>query len=193
MSERSPAFKRLCNAALEHFARFGYDGASLSTIAAMIGIRKASLYSHIAGKDELYTLLLADAFATETAFAETCFEKHERDQLPGAGYLDQLATRFEQSLHLQFILRAAYFAPAVHRDKITHDFVTFFERLRSLYLHEFLQTFAGTTHAQDALTYSEAWIGIFDSLCVELLYGPSERVKLRKSAMNKLMRDALGR
>ena len=37
----SPALKRVLNAAVIQFARHGYEGASLSGIAADAGIRKA--------------------------------------------------------------------------------------------------------------------------------------------------------
>lgn len=42
------------NAAIRLFAANGFDGTSIDEIAKAVGIRKASLYSHIAGKEELY-------------------------------------------------------------------------------------------------------------------------------------------
>ncbi|WP_410469610.1 TetR/AcrR family transcriptional regulator, partial [Bradyrhizobium sp.] len=54
MKSRSPSLARICDAAVQHFAVVGYDAASLNEIAGMVGIRKASLYSHVASKDELF-------------------------------------------------------------------------------------------------------------------------------------------
>lgn len=41
--------------AAELFALWGYAGASISDIAAAVGVSKPALYHHFAGKDELYT------------------------------------------------------------------------------------------------------------------------------------------
>lgn len=43
----------ILGAALELFAQSGYSGASMSDIAARVGITKAALYKHYAGKQEI--------------------------------------------------------------------------------------------------------------------------------------------
>jgi len=43
----------LTDVALRVFARKGYDGASMDDVAAEAGITKASIYHHVAGKEEL--------------------------------------------------------------------------------------------------------------------------------------------
>ena len=193
MSDRSPAFSRLCEAALLHFARDGYEGASLSAIADALGIRKPSLYSHVKSKDELYLLLFADAVAAEEAFASSCFADGAEHALPGGAYLDRLAQRYETSRHMQLLLKAAYFPPAQHKDRIVQDFTRFYERLRILFLEDFARfRFAPSISARGQL-YAESWLGIVDSLCVELLYGSAERTTLRKEAMVMLMSEALRR
>lgn len=50
--------QRLLEVAAELFAERGYSGASLGEIASRLGIRKPSLYNHIASKDELFMELL---------------------------------------------------------------------------------------------------------------------------------------
>lgn len=49
---------RLLQVASELFAERGYSGASLGEMANRLGIRKPSLYNHIASKDELFMELL---------------------------------------------------------------------------------------------------------------------------------------
>lgn len=191
MSERSAAFIRLCDAALQQFAQAGYDGTSLTAIAEAVGIRKASIYSHIAGKDELYLLILSDAIAAETAFAERCFGGETQDLMPGEAYLAALSERYAGSLHLQFLLRAAYFSPALHREAVTLRFVSVIDGLRALYLSRFTAHFAGTAQADLSEIFAENWLGVFDSLCVELLYAAATPIDLRRDAMLAVMRRAL--
>src|SRR5947207_1909 len=45
---------RLVDAALEIFARRGYDGASIDAIAAQAGLTSGALYGHFASKDDLF-------------------------------------------------------------------------------------------------------------------------------------------
>ena len=60
-STTTPALRRVLNAAVVQFARHGYEGASLASIAADAGIRKASLYSHVKNKDALFMAVFDDA------------------------------------------------------------------------------------------------------------------------------------
>lgn len=48
--------ERILETALELFAQSGYLGTSMSDIAARLGITKAALYKHYAGKQEVRTL-----------------------------------------------------------------------------------------------------------------------------------------
>ncbi len=45
--------ERIFDVALDLFAQKGYDAVSMREIAEAVGIKKASLYSHFTGKDEL--------------------------------------------------------------------------------------------------------------------------------------------
>lgn len=191
MSDRSPAFQRLCAAALAHFSETGYDGASLSTIAGLLGIKKASLYSHIAGKDELYLLLFQDALAAETDFARQCFAQSRGEDMPGAAYLSALPARYATSQHLRFLLRAAYLPPQAHREAITLGCADFYQGLAGLQSEAFGSRWGARFSAEDQALYVESWQGLVDGLSVELLYGPPERVAFRLKAMLRLMADAL--
>lgn len=50
------------DAALFHFARDGYEGASLRAIADEVGIKKPSIYAHFSGKEDLFMRTLEYAF-----------------------------------------------------------------------------------------------------------------------------------
>jgi len=45
---------------LRLFLEKGYDGASMSDIAAAVGIQKASLYAHYTGKEEIFSAVFSD-------------------------------------------------------------------------------------------------------------------------------------
>ena len=49
---------RILEAALEVFARDGYEGANISDIASMVGIVKSALYRHFAGKEEIWNAVM---------------------------------------------------------------------------------------------------------------------------------------
>ena len=58
MAEKSSTKKEILDAALELFSTQGYEATSISQIAEAVGIRKASLYSHFASKQEILDSLL---------------------------------------------------------------------------------------------------------------------------------------
>lgn len=192
MSERTPAFNRLCEAALLHFAKDGYEGASLSTIADALGIRKASLYSHVKSKDELFLLLFSDAVAAEEAFAESCFANPTMQTLPGEAYLQVLGERYETSLHLQLFFKAIFMPPIQHKEQIVESCMRFYGSLRRLFLDDFKRFQFPAPTANKSQLYAECWLGIVDSICIELFYVSPERATLRKEAMLMLLREGLG-
>lgn len=49
---------RIMDAATQHFARHGYEGARMDLIAKEAGVNKATIYYHLGGKKELYTTVL---------------------------------------------------------------------------------------------------------------------------------------
>lgn len=63
MSESGTKTKeRIASAALELFAEKGYSATSMKDIAAQVGIKVASIYSHYCAKEELLNTLLNEYF-----------------------------------------------------------------------------------------------------------------------------------
>lgn len=56
---------RILEAALEHFAESGYEGAALSDIARQVGIRTPSIYAHFKNKDDLFLSVIDKAVADQ--------------------------------------------------------------------------------------------------------------------------------
>ena len=57
--------EKIRQSAIRHFAREGYDGASLAAIAGDAGIKKQSLYTYFKNKDELFLQMFPDVFQNE--------------------------------------------------------------------------------------------------------------------------------
>ena len=58
MAEKGNTKKEILSAALDLFSVQGYDATSTAQIAAAVGIRKASLYSHFSSKQEILDELI---------------------------------------------------------------------------------------------------------------------------------------
>ena len=54
---------RIMDAATQHFARHGYEGARMDLIANEAGVNKATIYYHLGGKKKLYTAVLHAVFS----------------------------------------------------------------------------------------------------------------------------------
>lgn len=183
---RSAAKQRICDAALQHFVTYGYDGASLNQIAEMVGIRKASIYAHFANKDALFLTLVEDAIAAENAFVSSCFE--QTNGLPGQNYCESLKQHYIQDLHFRFLLRTAYVPPDSLRETIQHVYnahLDFYQQHVTTALQQYDPRLATWEYL------NEAYLGLVDSLHVELLYADMTRFDARLAAMWTLFSTAL--
>lgn len=183
---RSAAKQRICDAALQHFVTYGYDGASLNQIAEMVGIRKASIYAHFANKDALYLTLLEDAIHAENEFIMGCFQAVEA--LPGQHYCESLKQHYQEAWHFRFLLRTAYVPPDSLREKITHLYNAHLALCQQQITHALA---AYDTRLAEFDYLSEAYLGLIDSLHVELLYAGTARFDVRLQAMWRLFATAL--
>lgn len=193
MNERSPAMDRICKAAVEHFANRGYDGASLSEIAAMVGIRKASLYSHFSGKDALFIAVFSDALEVETEVIKNCFETETMQSVPGSRYCSEIASRYNASPYLRFLLRAGYFPPDSIKDSIDGGYVKYLTSIFDAFVSRLRKLGAqGAALPEGEVNiYGQAYLGIVDSLHVSLVYTEGEGVSVRLQSMLRILSDSL--
>ena len=100
--------------ALELFMEKGYEGASMSDLAAAVGIRKASLYAHFNGKEAIFTRIFTDILADYVLFVETLVTpragESAAEQL-GRMFLDFILYCYG-NLKMYFWDRYFYFPPA---------------------------------------------------------------------------------
>lgn len=193
MKTRSPSADKICAIAIDHFAQHGYDGSSLSNIAQAAGMRKASLYAHFAGKDELFIDAFEDALEDERAFIATCFVEEGAERgaaLPGALYCERMAERYGKSAHLRLLLRTAYLPPAALRGRISPAYEALLAGLQQQYRAGLAIRFPSLPPERIEL-YAQAYTGIVDSLHVELIYADSAAMQVRHAALWRVLSDSL--
>ena len=188
-----PTAERIVVAAVSHFANHGYDASSLAQIAEAVGIRKASLYSHFRGKDELFMRVFSEALEAERRLARDCFAREPGEALPGSSYCSSLIERFAASEQLQFLLRTGYMPPAALAPQINAG--------HEAYLAQLEEDFGaalgvwvgnrGQLSRADIQLYGEAYLGMVDSLQVKLVYTDAQQAQLRLHALLRLLEDAL--
>ncbi len=169
--KRSPSMIRICQAAVEHFARSGYHGSSLNEIATTVGIRKASIYTHFHSKDELFMMVFQDALMDETNFVSDSFAKDIINEQAGLRYCLQMKERYISSVSLRFLLQTAYLPPNHLRHHIIRDYRGYLSHVQNLYAQQLHQQSIFNQMPSDILEhFSQAYLGIIDSLHVELIY-----------------------
>lgn len=167
---RSDAKQRIIDVAFEHFVLNSYEGASLSVIAEAVGIRKASIYTHFKSKDALFSELLEDALNIECMNLKENFHNSSDQYLPGESYLRDIKSRYENSVTYQFLTRIAYVPPSHLVEQVKSVYQSYIKQLLKLYNLEFSQII---NNPKDQDMYADAYLGILDSLNVELLYDGS--------------------
>ena len=185
--------ERIVAAAVSHFADHGYDASSLAQIAEAVGIRKASLYSHFTGKDEIFLRAFSEALETECQLARSCFANEPGNALPGLNYCNSLIKRFAASEQLQFLLRTGYMPPVALAEQINAGHEAYLAQL----LDDFVQVLGVWAGSRWQLSqteidlYAEAYLGVVDSLQVKLVYTDAQQAQLRLAALYRLLEDAL--
>ncbi|MGE8059253.1 TetR/AcrR family transcriptional regulator [Pseudomonas sp. NPDC089547] len=192
LKDLSPSAVRVCDAAVGHFAEYGYDASSLNEIAQLAGMRKASLYAHFANKDALFVEVYQRALLQETAFVEHAFAQEADDGLaPGHWLALHLAERYCGSAQLRFVLRTAFLPPASIKPIVTSGFEQYLDGIREGFCQA-LQARHGRTAGYDRVAlYADAYQGIIDSLYVELMYAGPAAYERRAAALLRVLEDSL--
>lgn len=184
---RSQSKQRIIDVAFEHFVQSGYEGTSLSAIAETVGIRKASIYTHFKSKDALFLELLQDSLEIECEHLKKCFSSISDGKLPGEMYLYEIKYRYENAVSYQFLTRTAYVPPSHLVEAVTSAYQHYIEHIIQLYRVELSQMIQDV---QEIAMYTDAYLGILDSLSVELLYD-GRMYQRRLTAMLYLYRHSI--
>lgn len=129
--------------------------------------------------------------AHEHSYIAQCFkEEAGYTGVPGQLHLERLSGRYEGSAHLRFLLRTAYFPPTDIRGVITAGFEGYLARIRD----DFQRAAQGrySTVQPEALeVFCDAYLGIVDSLHVELIYSTPQGYVKRLAALSRVLSDSL--
>ncbi|REK76021.1 TetR/AcrR family transcriptional regulator [Paenibacillus paeoniae] len=165
-------------AALKYFTIHGYEGASLSQIADEVGMKKQSIYAHFKGKDDLFMQVLRDAKETELSSKLTYFSgidalHPEKDLF---GFLKLTIDLFQQNEHLKFWLRMTFFPPAHLAKDVGADVMDIEITVQAILENKFKEWLeADAIVAMNAKSVTLAFIGVVDTILIELVYGNDEQ------------------
>lgn len=177
-------------AALKYFTIHGYEGASLSQIAEEVGLKKQSIYAHFKGKDDLFLQILRDAKEAELSsklhyFSRVDTQNPEKDLY---GFLQLVIDLFQKNELLKFWLRMSFFPPAHLVKEIEVEFLEIDEKVQAILESKFQDWIDAKAIVEDAaMTPTLAFLGVVDSIMLELVYGNDEnRLKARVEASWKV-------
>lgn len=190
MNKSISTFDKICQTATSIFAIHGYDAASLNMIAESVGIRKASLYSHFESKNELFIKAFFDACKIESSFMESCYKGQISQDNIGGSYLKLLPIRFEESAYLKLFLRVSFIAPDFIRLEVQEAYRDYLKMIGEYFIQGLQGGKTNLTNEELAL-YCEAYLGIVDSLHIELIYSNIESYEKKRIAMLEVLSKAM--
>ncbi|WP_068677457.1 TetR/AcrR family transcriptional regulator [Oceanobacillus sp. Castelsardo] len=164
---------KIRNIALSHFANYGYEGASLNEIAKEVGIKKATIYSHYKGKDDLFFSVVKYVFHLERRNILLYFQSSEQKpiKIKLEDFFGFIEERFNQSDSAKLLLRICFFPPWNLRfelSKIVNSFLDGMQRLlvKLMKYHQKNNELNGVNINKAALAY----ITLVDGVIIELLF-----------------------
>ena len=110
--------------ALAHFAEKGYDGASLSAIAADAGIKKPSIYAHFPSTLDLFRAIVSDFKADYIKCWESALQNSaslKPDERLGECFLSVSRHYMQDRVKMAFWVRLWMFPPNEIADEIRLD------------------------------------------------------------------------
>ncbi len=170
--------KEIKDVALKCFTTHGYEGASLSQIAELVGMRKQSLYAHFKGKDDLFLQVLQDAKETEITsklqYLSNVDSQHPKSDL--LGYLHLVIDMFQKNEQLKFWLRISFFPPPHLATAIDEEVIDTEKKIQTVLESKFQDWIDAKVIMEDvALIPTLAFLGVVDSIMLELVYGNNEQ------------------
>lgn len=108
---------------LELFMEKGYDGASMSDIAAATGIKKASLYAHFTGKEDIFSAVFSEVLLDyRQAISSLTKKRTDESALTRLERMFRAFLRYcHQNTKVYFWDRYFYFPPEFIRERMEEE------------------------------------------------------------------------
>lgn len=177
----------LLHIALNHFAKEGYEGASLNNIAEEAGIKKPSIYAHYKGKDDLFLSAMKYSLDTQKAHLASYFSGMRNESLEAVlkGYFEWFIQESDENEQMKFILRVTYFPPVKLEKEIGELINPFFDDM-----HRHLTRMLQERERHEKILYSEdfsgialAFLTVTEGTMTELVYSGIEGYQKRLDAV----------
>ncbi|WP_273835169.1 TetR/AcrR family transcriptional regulator [Guptibacillus sedimenti] len=167
--------------ALNQFALHGYQGASLSSIANEVGIKKQSIYAHFKSKEDLFISTYNDSLVNELYFIKQYMLENSSSSLKEILYnfLNEYLKRYQKDHNMNFFMRTSFFPPVQFEQQIKKGTNKFVDELEALYLSIFEEKRDDLNPGINPEFAALSFLTILDGLLVELLYGFPERLQKR--------------
>ena len=165
-----------------HFANSGYDGTSLTIIASEVGIKKQSIYTHFANKDELFLTIMNEVLIREQEYIRHFFTMNAFKDFKHTLYqfLQEYRERYNLHSDTKFLLRIGFLPPAHLLKQVMDSVYSYYDEIEKISIEFFeMNRHLLTSPVMDAVI---AFIGLIDSILVELLHNGDERFQRRLQA-----------
>ncbi|MFB9328964.1 TetR/AcrR family transcriptional regulator [Paenibacillus aurantiacus] len=165
--------------ALRLFASKGYEATSLDMIATEAGRKKPSLYTHFAGKEQLFLTVFHEAIAEEIRYLDAFHAEHRALPLEQAllRLIQTYKERYMSDDHLKLILYHGFIIPQVHEEPVKDALNRYFERKEQL-VRQRLAAEAPRL-AVDIDSAVLAYSNLLEGMLVELIYAGADRFDRR--------------
>ena len=173
---------KIKKAALLHFANNGYDGTSLAIIASEVGIKKQSIYTHFANKDDLFLTIMNEVLIREQEYIQHFFSTNAANDFKQTLYqfLQEYRERYKLHSNTKFLLRMGFLPPAHLLEQVMGSVYSYYDEMERILINFFeVNRHLLTIPVMDAVI---TFIGLSDSILVELLYSGDERFQRRLQA-----------
>ncbi|MGY5346161.1 TetR/AcrR family transcriptional regulator [Paenibacillus glucanolyticus] len=171
--------------ALTHFAKNGYEGASLKHIADDCGIKKPSIYAHFSSKEDLFLQVLQDVFQRQEKLMVGYFLNHTDSPLEQQlhGFLKNSLQAYQADDEVRFFMRMAFFPPSTLYDEVMAMLYPLLDQQENN-LSRLLA--AGCPVHGRIIRYPRkvaiAFMTLLDGIHLEAVYGGDERALKRLTA-----------
>lgn len=140
----------------------------------------------------MFLAALEEAVEVETTHVDEVFADRSDGDDAGAAYVGSLGERHERSVHLRFLLRAVFHHPAVLKATIGRSYEPFHAHLGRAFAQQLRSASAGADLEPNRIElYAEAYVGIVESLFVDLNFIDVNRMEIRREALWTVLQDSL--